>query len=75
MGSIKQISKKTEQEELQAPSGLDSAAYQRPQHYQDDVEMDAIERLKSNILMLDDLQKRLGFMNSEIQEIIGSRKK
>ena len=53
-----------------------SSTYERPKHYEDEsVELDAIERLKSNILMLDDLQKRLGFMNTEIENIIGSRKK
>lgn len=51
-------------------------AYQAPKHYHDgDVELDAIERLKSNILMLDDLQQRLRFMNNEIESIIGSKKK
>lgn len=50
--------------------------FQTPRHYQDgDVELDAIERLKSNILMLDDLQQRLSFMNSEIESVIGRRKK
>ena len=50
--------------------------YQAPKHYHDgDVELDAIERLKSNILMLDDLQQRLRFMNSEIESAIGVRKK
>ena len=52
-----------------------SSPYERPKHYEDDsIELDAIERLKSNILMLDDLQKRLSFMNNEIENIIGSRK-
>lgn len=53
-----------------------SQSYKTPRHYRDaDVELDALERLKSNILMLDDLQKRLRFMNSEIESVIGSRKK
>ena len=51
-------------------------SYQAPRHYHDgDVELDAIERLKSNILMLDDLQNRLKFMNNEIESIIGTKKK
>ena len=52
------------------------SSYQAPKHYHDgDVELDAIERLKSNIMMLDDLQERLRFMNNEIESIIGSKKK
>ena len=39
----------------------------------EDVELDVIERLKSNILMLDDLQQRLSFMNSELESVLGSR--
>mgnify|MGYP000114906093 CR=1 FL=1 len=53
-----------------------SASYQAPKHYQDgEIELDAIERLKSNILMLDDLQQRLGFMNNELEQILGSKKR
>ena len=44
-------------------------------HEVHDVELDLIERLKANILMLDDLQKRLGFMNSELESVLGSRLK
>lgn len=52
------------------------ASYNPPKHYIDDnVELDAIERLKSNIMMLDDLQKRLAFMNDEIEYVIGTKKK
>jgi hypothetical protein len=50
--------------------------YRAPNHYHDgDVELDAIERLKSNILMLNDLQSRLHFMNTELESVIGSKKK
>lgn len=42
--------------------------------HDDSIELDAIERLKSNIMMLDDLQKRLRFMNDELEHVIGSRK-
>ena len=50
--------------------------YQAPKHYQDsDIELDAIERLKSNILMLDDLQQRLRFINNELETVLGTRKK
>ncbi len=50
--------------------------YQAPRHYHDrDVELDAIERLKSNLIMLDDLQQRLKFMNNELESIIGTKKK
>ncbi len=51
-------------------------AFQAPKHYEDgEIELDAIERLKSNILMLDDLQQRLGFMNTELESILGTRKR
>ncbi|MEM7647307.1 MAG: hypothetical protein AAF203_10385, partial [Pseudomonadota bacterium] len=36
----------------------------------DSVELDVIEKLKSNILMLDDLQQRLGFMNDELESVL-----
>ena len=50
--------------------------YHAPKHYHDgDVELDALERLKSNILMLGDLEQRLRFMNKEIESVIGLRKK
>lgn len=55
---------------------LPAQSYQAPNHYRDgDVELDAIERLKSNILMLDDLQERLRFMNNELESVIGSKKR
>lgn len=51
-------------------------SYEFTARYEDDsrVELDVIERLKSNIAMLDDLQQRLSFMNGELENIIGSRK-
>lgn len=50
--------------------------YQPAKHYHDnDVELDAIERLKSNILMLDDLGQRLQFMNKELKSIIGLKQR
>ncbi|MCJ8275975.1 MAG: hypothetical protein MJK18_03970 [Bdellovibrionales bacterium] len=49
--------------------------FELPTRYEQDhgVELDLIERLKSNIAMLDDLQQRLGFMNDELENVIGSR--
>ena len=46
--------------------------YELPTHYEDDhrIELDVIEQLKSNIAMLDDLQKRLHFINNELETII-----
>ena len=38
------------------------------------VELDLIEQLKANIAMLGELQSRLGFMNKELESVIGSRK-
>lgn len=60
-----------------ATSNLAAAqSFQAPTYYHDgDVELDAIERLKSNILMLDDLQQRLRFMNGELESILGRRNK
>ena len=76
MGSIKNISEKTSVSSNVAHQMPAAPSYERSNHYEDDtVELDAIERLKSNILMLDDLQKRLGFMNQEIEQILGTRKK
>lgn len=68
--------KENKKEINQAASQPVSSSYERAKHYEDEsIELDAIERLKSNILMLDDLQKRLSFMNNEIQSIIGTSKK
>lgn len=56
--------------------GTSPQHYHAPKHYQDgDMELDAIERLKSNILLLDDLQSRLQFMNNELESILGTKKK
>ncbi|MCB0377686.1 MAG: hypothetical protein KDD33_04275 [Bdellovibrionales bacterium] len=45
-----------------------------PQIQEDEtLELDVIERLKSNISMLEDLNSRLGFMNKEIENIIGAK--
>ena len=41
----------------------------------EDVELDIIERLKSNVSKLGDLQSRLGFMNNELEKVIGSHRK
>lgn len=61
---------------MEPQSAVAPQHYQAPKHYHDgDVELDAIERLKSNILMLDDLQQRLRFMNNELESILGSKKK
>ena len=41
--------------ELERKPSIQPSTYQAPKHYHDgDVELDAIERLKSNILMLDE---------------------
>ncbi len=75
MGLRKKTDSKTKLE-TQAAKPAVSQQYQAPRHYHDgDVELDAIERLKSNIMMLDDLQQRLRFMNGEIESIIGRRTK
>ena len=34
-------------------------------------ELDLIQRFRSNLDKVDDLTKRLGFMNSEIQSVLG----
>lgn len=44
-------------------------------HDAEDVELDIIERLKFNVFKLDDLQSRLGFMNNELEKVIGSHRK
>lgn len=38
------------------------------------VELDVIEQLKANILMLNELQTRLRFMNDELHNVIGTKK-
>lgn len=43
--------------------------------WEESIEFDALERLKANIHMLDDLQSRLGYLNSELEDLLGSRKK
>lgn len=50
--------------------------YQLPSDMEDDsVELDVIERLKSNISMLEDLNSRLHFMNIELESVLGSKSK
>ena len=41
----------------------------------DEMELDVIERFKSNMVLLDDLQQRLGFMNNEIEALVVGTKK
>ncbi len=75
MGLREKMGLKKKLETAQSSAAI-SQQYQAPKHYNDgDIELDAIERLKSNIMMLDDLQQRLRFMNGEIESIIGRRKK
>jgi hypothetical protein len=59
------------------PNHSDQAVhYESPNHLShQDMELDAIEQLKSNILMLDDLQSRLRFMNNELETLLGLKKK
>ncbi len=46
------------------------------QNYHDhDVELDSIERLKANIFMLSDLERRLAFMNKELESVLSSKKR
>ena len=45
------------------------------QQENDEVELDVIERFKSNMVVLDDLQQRLGFMNNEIEALVVGTKK
>ena len=42
---------------------------------QNSMELDVIEQFKFNIRKLDDVQARLGFMNSELEKVIGSHRK
>jgi len=57
-------------------SDLAAPSYDWANQYQgEQVELDVIERLKSNISMLDNLQKRLGFINNELQNVIGNKKR
>jgi hypothetical protein len=73
LGLRKEKEEKSNEQNIENP--MAALQYERIKHYEDEsVELDAIERLKSNILMLDDLQKRLSFMNHEIEKIIGSKK-
>ena len=45
-------------------------------HYdQNSMELDVIEQFKFNIRKLGDVQARLGFMNNELEKIIGSHRK
>ena len=73
------LTKKTKQEKvkvlIESSDHLQAESFELPTRFEEDtgVELDVIERLKSNIAMLDDLQKRLGFMNSELESIIGRR--
>ncbi len=76
MGLLKKTNSKSKMDNTASANSPISQQYQGPKHYHDgDVELDAIERLKSNIMMLDDLQQRLRYMNGEIESIIGRRKK
>ncbi len=72
------VSKKTVGVRSETPVHSSPASSQNriPSHYHDaNIELDAIERLRSNIMMLDDLQQRLGFINNELESVIGSKKK
>lgn len=71
------LREKTRQESVRVlTSNQDRLAHESdfelPTRYEDDyrVELDVIEQLKSNIAMLDDLQKRLRFMNNELETLI-----
>ncbi len=52
-----------------------SSEYDLLDHDSKDVELDIIERLKFNVFKLGDLQSRLGFMNNELEKVIGSHRK
>lgn len=69
------LREKTSEEKKIILPGTDLSISQNSRHSYDEqpIELDLIEQLKSNILMLDDLQQRLGFMNTEIESILGSK--
>lgn len=46
-----------------------------PSYQDQDVELDSIERLKANIFQLSDLERRLAFMNKELESVLGSKKR
>ncbi len=60
---------------LSSQHGSFSLGYGFLDHDSEDVELDIIERLKSNVFKLGDLQSRLGFMNNELEKVIGSHRK
>ncbi len=51
-----------------------SLTYEKHSH-DHDIELDSIERLKANIFMLSDLERRLAFMNKELESILSSKKR
>ncbi len=74
MGLTKKMSAEEKSHFVENPT---ASAYYESARLQGDesVELDAIERLRSNIVMLDDLQNRLRFMNNELETLLGTRKK
>ena len=52
-----------------------SSGYDLPGHGSEDMELDILELLKFNVFKLGDLQSRLGFMNDELEKVIGSHRK
>lgn len=74
MGLTKKINNEEKSHFEESPTA--SAYYESSRRHADEsIELDAIERLKSNIVMLDDLQNRLRFMNNELETLLGTRKK
>ena len=70
------VKKKMEsKKQWQQSTGSPVPSHHRSSTSQAKVELDVIERLKSNIYMLDDLQSRLGFMNQELESLLRNRKK
>ena len=74
MGLTKKLNTEEKSQYVENPT---LSAYYESSHRHGDksIELDAIERLKSNIVMLDDLQNRLRFMNNELETLLGTRKK
>ena len=74
MGLTKKVNAEEKSHFVDSPTA--SAYYESARRHGDEtIELDAIERLKSNIIMLDDLQNRLRFMNNELETLLGTRKK
>jgi hypothetical protein len=75
MGLRKKTDSKSQVDTIPTQASVSRSYANHPHDEPGDVELDAIERLKSNIMMLDDLQQRLQFMNDELDAILGRQSK